>query len=127
MTLTALALLASALLSESDYRIALCGSSGFSQEVHLTNGTRADCLSETHAIEIDFASKWAEAIGQSLSYADETGKSPAVILICKSGTERKCLKWSLLFEQAVSHWHLPIKVWLCGADARRLDECTVRD
>jgi len=124
--ITAMLLTAASAMTESDYRSALCGSADYAQEVRMPNGTRADCVSETHAIEIDFAQKWAEAIGQSLNYAAETGKPPAVILICKSGTERKCLKWSLLLEQTASHWRLPIKVWLCDADTRKLSDCAER-
>ena len=34
----------------------------------LPDGTRCDCLTDTHAIEFDFGSNWAEAIGQSAHY-----------------------------------------------------------
>ena len=39
------------------------------QEYRFPDGTRADCISATHAIEVDFSEKWAEAIGQALHYA----------------------------------------------------------
>ncbi len=45
-----------------------------------------DCLTETHAVEVDFARKWAEAIGQSLYYSHYTGKKPGILLVI--GTER---------------------------------------
>ena len=35
----------------------------------MPDGARCDILTETHAIEVDFADKWAEAFGQSLNYA----------------------------------------------------------
>lgn len=39
------------------------------------DGTRADCLISTHAVEVEFAGKkWIEAIGQSLNYSIQTGK-----------------------------------------------------
>ena len=38
-------------------------------EVTMPDGARCDILTETHAIEVDFADKWAEAFGQSLNYA----------------------------------------------------------
>ncbi len=47
-------------------------------EVVMKDGTRCDILTATHAIEVDFAKKWAEAIGQSLNYAMHTGKRPGV-------------------------------------------------
>jgi len=50
-------------------------------EYSLFDRTRVDCLTDNYAIEVDFAKKWAEGIGQSLYYSDVTGKSPAVALI----------------------------------------------
>jgi hypothetical protein len=50
-------------------------------EVQLTDGTRVDCVTKNYAIEIDFASKWAECLGQALHYADLTDKQPACLLI----------------------------------------------
>ena len=42
---------------------------------------RVDCVTKTHAIEFDFASKWAESIGQSLYYAEVLNKTPGIVLI----------------------------------------------
>ena len=53
-------------------------------EVVMKDGTRCDILTATHAIEVDFAKKWAEAIGQSLNYAMHTGKRPGVALVVLS-------------------------------------------
>ena len=50
-------------------------------EYRLFDKTRVDCLTSKYAIEVDFAKKWAEGIGQSLYYADVTGKKPGVGLI----------------------------------------------
>jgi hypothetical protein len=69
----------------------------------------------------------AEAIGQSLNYAAVTGKQPAAILICKRGTEAKCLNWSLLLSETASFWKLPMTVWQCPADVTRIEDCERRD
>ena len=53
-------------------------------EVQLWDRSRCDLLSDEYAIEIDWASKplkWAEAVGQSLYYAELTGRKPAIILL----------------------------------------------
>ncbi len=50
-------------------------------EYRLPDATRVDCLTADYAIEFDFAKKWAECVGQSLYYADMTGKKPACFLI----------------------------------------------
>jgi len=62
-------------------------------EVVLEDNSRVDILSNTYAIEVDFAKKWAESIGQSLFYAEMTGKKPAILLITDSKLESddKCL------------------------------------
>jgi hypothetical protein len=68
--------------SESYYRKLFCA--GMRTEMMLPSGARADCVSATHAIEVDFSTKWGEAIGQSLNYAREMKLVPGN-LICKAG------------------------------------------
>jgi len=53
-------------------------------EVTLSDRTRVDLVSMHYAIEVDWAAKWAEAIGQSLFYAEMTGRKPGIVLIRKS-------------------------------------------
>ncbi|MFH1027609.1 MAG: hypothetical protein V1791_06370 [Pseudomonadota bacterium] len=36
-----------------------------------------------YAVEVEYAHKWAEAIGQSLYYSRMTGKKPGVVLIMR--------------------------------------------
>ena len=58
----------------------------------MKDGTRCDILTATHAIEVDFAKKWAEAIGQSLNYALHTGKRAGVALIVLSPSDKKYIE-----------------------------------
>jgi len=67
--------------SEKYYQERWCNKYGGVQEYRLKDGTRVDCLTSRHAVEFDFAAKWAESIGQSLYYALMTGKQPGVVLI----------------------------------------------
>ena len=62
--------------SERFYQEKFAREIGGKVEVVMKDGTRCDILTATHAIEVDFAKKWAEAIGQSLNYAMHTGKRP---------------------------------------------------
>lgn len=55
-------------------------------EVTLWDRTRVDMVNDTYAIEVDWAPKWAEAIGQSLYYAEVTKLKPAIILLVKNKT-----------------------------------------
>lgn len=65
---------------EAYYQAAWCNERGVT-EYRLDDGARVDCLTKTHAVEVDFARKWAEAIGQALYYAAATDKKPGILLI----------------------------------------------
>ena len=67
--------------SESSYQHAWCSINKGIEEFENKDKTRVDCLTETHAVEFDFANKWAESIGQALHYQKMTGKRAKVILI----------------------------------------------
>lgn len=109
---------------ESDFQPLLC--KGMLQNRHLKNGTEVDCITDTHAIELEFTRHWAEAIGQSLQYASALERLPGIILVC---VERKelCLKHQYLLEQTVTYWRIGMTLWLCDADATKLEDCTVRE
>lgn len=73
---------------ERDYQEVFCERIGGETEVALADRTRVDCVNERYAVEVDFARKWAEGIGQSLYYAQQTGRQPAVALIMDEGETR---------------------------------------
>ena len=50
-------------------------------EYVLKDNSRVDIVTDTYAIEVDFAHKWAEAIGQSLYYAESLDKKPGILLV----------------------------------------------
>ena len=63
---------------EKYYQTQLCNELDGVMEQSLLDRTRVDCLTDEYAIEVDFAKKWAESVGQSLYYAAMTEKKPAV-------------------------------------------------
>lgn len=71
------------LYTEKQYQTKWCAGKGIAEFV-LPDNTRVDCLTKTHAIEFDFANKWAESIGQSLYYSIRTGKKAGVVLIMEN-------------------------------------------
>lgn len=77
---------------EKAYQDVWCARAGGVAEYRLNDGTRVDCLTERYAIEFDFASKWAEGIGQALYYAERTGLRPGVVLIMESEGEERFLE-----------------------------------
>lgn len=66
---------------EKVYQDHFCKQFGGVSEYRLKDRTRVDCLLDDYAIEVDFAQKWAESIGQSLYYASQTSRKAAVLLI----------------------------------------------
>ena len=70
--------------SESSYQHAYCSMHNGIEEFENSDKTRVDCLTDTHAIEFDFANKWAESIGQALHYSYMTGKRAKVVLIIEN-------------------------------------------
>jgi hypothetical protein len=65
------------------YQQQWCDGQGGIAEWRLPDAARIDCLTDTHAIEFDFADKWAEAIGQALYYASQTGRRAGIVLIIR--------------------------------------------
>jgi hypothetical protein len=80
-------------------------------EVVLPDGTRCDCVTDTHAIEFDFGSGWAESIGQGLHYSAMTKKKAGFVLILETVNDRKF--WIRL-NTTIEHFKLPIDTWSIG-------------
>ncbi|WP_084154111.1 hypothetical protein [Maridesulfovibrio frigidus] len=95
--------------SERDYQDLWCNQNHGEVEFRLPDATRVDCLTDTHAVEMDFGRKWAEAIGQSLYYASCTGKRAGVVLIVDKSKEGRYLR---RLNEAITYAKLPIDVWI---------------
>ena len=80
-------------------------------EVVAPDKTRCDILTDEYAIEVDFANKWAEAIGQSLNYAMQFNKKAGILLILESP---KDYKYYVRLNSIIKHFKLPISVWKIG-------------
>ncbi|MEX2375850.1 MAG: hypothetical protein WD942_09755 [Dehalococcoidia bacterium] len=111
---------------EKDMQEKFCA--GMEMEVYLPNGSRADCIREDVAIEVDFSDSWAEAIGQALHYGAVTERRPSIILVCKAATqERTCLGHKLRLEETIAYWNIGMMVWFCDSRDDSLSECQFRD
>ena len=77
------------LYPEKYYQTNWCNKNKGMSEVKLSDNTRIDCLTSEYAIEFDFASKWAEAIGQSLHYSYMTNKKAGIVLIVENNDDKK--------------------------------------
>lgn len=72
---------------EKDYQKSWCEAHNGLTEVILPDRARVDCVTNTHAIEFDFAKKWAESIGQAQYYGVVLDKTPGVVLIVEDSTK----------------------------------------
>jgi len=94
---------------EREYQRVWCDRQQGAMEVRLPGGLRIDCETATHAVEVDFAPKWAEAVGQSLAYAAVTGKRAGILLILeKPSDERHLAK----LQSVITTYSLPVNIWL---------------
>lgn len=94
---------------ENGYQIRWCADAGGQAEVVLPDGTRCDCLTETHAVEVDFGHKWAESIGQALLYGDLAHRRPGVVLVLETQADVRGLA---RLRQVIRAYKLPIDVWI---------------
>jgi hypothetical protein len=77
-------------------------------EYVLPDRTRCDCLTATHAVEVDFGRKWAEGIGQALYYSAKTNKRAGLVLILETEGDQRGLTRLI---NAVIYFGLPIDIW----------------
>ncbi len=77
----------------------------------MPNGTRCDCVTDTHAIEFDFGNNWAEAVGQSSYYSIQTKKRAGIVLILETSKDRK---YWIRLNTTIEQLNLHIDAWAVG-------------
>lgn len=76
---------------EKEYQKVWCDKAGGVMEHVVSGGSRVDCLTDTHAVEVEFAPKWKESVGQALYYGKKTKRTPGILLILESKADNKYL------------------------------------
>ncbi len=94
--------------SETDYQKYWCNRNNGEIGVSLSDGSRVDCVTETHAVEIGLGRNWAKNIGLALYSSTQTDKSAGIVLILQSPLDWKYLK---RMKEAIEYHELPITVW----------------
>lgn len=84
LALTATSAFAAKAQKEDFYTNIWCAANGGQEEVRTAMGTRADCVLDNYAVEVDFDTKWAEGLGQALHYGVEFDRPAAVLLIIQN-------------------------------------------
>ena len=94
---------------EKFYQERWCTENGGETEKVFPDKTRCDCLTSSHAIEVDRGANWAQSIGQALHYSLQSGKKAGIVLILeKPGDDRY---WDRL-NKIIEHFKLPINTWI---------------
>lgn len=96
--------------NEAYYQQVAAEACGGETEVVMSDGSRCDIVTPSFAIEVDFAHKWKEAIGQSLNYAFKSNKHAGIVLIVEKESD------SLRLMSLIQHYKLPITVWTIHAE-----------
>lgn len=101
---------------EKWYQAQWCEQNRGEQEVILPDRTRADCITGKHAVEVEFAKKWAESVGQSLFYSLQTNKRAGIVLIIENVND---LRYWYRLNSVIQHNKLPIDAWMVGKGAQQ--------
>ena len=98
-----------AIENESYYSEKFCNEMSGQSEYVLKDLSRVDCLTDTHAFEVDWAEgmKVYEAIGQSLYYSSETGKLPGILLLIRKENSEKHIR---KIREVIKAFDLPIEL-----------------
>ena len=96
---------------EQYYTDQWCLDKGGNTKVTLPDDTRPDCVTYAHAIETDFADKWAEAIGQSLHYARMLDLPPAILFIIEKPSDQRYLE---RVDMILRRYNLDIAIFTTG-------------
>lgn len=102
--------------SENDYTQLLAKELGGQTEVSLHHARGyVDILTKHYAIEVEFANKWKNAIGQSLWYAQNMNRKAGIILVIKPNQKRYYIQqiYSTLQHSGLSD---KIKIWIYPDD-----------
>lgn len=95
--------------NEAFYRDAWAKANGGTTEVQMGDKTRCDIVTKTHAIEVEWANKWAEGIGQALWYSFQTNKKAGIVIIMSSEKDKKHL---MRLRSLIAGKNLNIDVWV---------------
>lgn len=91
------------LYKEAEYQAYWCNKHGGVMEYRLKTGERVDCVLPEYAVEVDFAKKWNECVGQALSYASVLNKNPKCVLILEDKTKE--MKYKKRLERRIIQYY----------------------
>jgi hypothetical protein len=100
--------------NEAEYQKEWCAKHNGEIDYKVSDNTKVDCITDTHAVEFDFGKKWNQAIRKSTRQSLNTGKTPGIVLILEQSKDKKYLK---KLREINGNRRLGIKIWTVGIDA----------
>lgn len=93
-------------MQDADYVKIVCDAKSGQTEVRRL-GSRADCVSENEAIEVEYAHKWSEGIGQAERYGKVFSRKPVLVLVLEQPDHERFVE---LANQQIRRSYSPIKL-----------------
>ena len=80
-------------------------------EVVLDDLARVDIVTDTFAIEVDFAEKWSQSVGQALYYADKLNKKAGILLVINGREDDRYVKrlMTVAYKHGITVWIMDYK------------------
>lgn len=80
-------------------------------EFVLSDKSRVDCILDRYAVEVEWAHKWPESIGQAIYYGLQTKRLPAIVIIRKMPKDAVyCWRFeSVVNYLGVTYWYIDLK------------------
>lgn len=98
---------------ERFYQDQWCNEHGGRTEVVQEDSTRVDCITYAHAIEFDFADKWAEALAQALHYSIMTDMPPGIVLIVEEPDDMRFVQ---RLAQVITTFSIDVELWVMSRE-----------
>ena len=95
--------------SEAEINKIWCDSQNGLAEIQTKDKTFVDCLTNIYSVEAEYDYNWKEAIGQSLHYAETTGKEAAILLIIREESTKNYLSE---LKRVIKKFNLPITIFI---------------
>ena len=110
-----------AIEKEEYYSKKFCNEMSGQNEYVLEDLSRVDCLTDTHAYEVDWADgmKVYESIGQALYYSSQTGKLPGILLLIRKKNSEKHIR---KVREVIKFFELPIELKILDLTTEEISE-----
>ena len=110
-----------AIENEEYYSKKFCNEMSGQNEYVLEDLSRVDCLTDTHAYEVDWADgmKIYESIGQALYYSSQTGKLPGILLLIRKENSEKHIR---KVREVIKFFELPIELKILDLTIEEISE-----